>query len=164
VPDDSTTAELIAAFRRGAAILSESIEGMDDEALRARPVAGKMSTLEVVCHIADCDQFLADRMKRTIATDEPVLMGVDAITYLGALHYHDRDPAQEIALVDVTRSQLADDLERVPSAAWARTSTWVDDDGSRESVTLLEWLEHTVEHLEGHVETIREKRAALGLG
>lgn len=161
--DESTTADLMAAFRRGAAVLGESIEGMDAEALRARPVAGKLSTLEVVCHIADCDQFLADRMKRTIATDEPVLMGVDALTYVDALHYHDRDPAQEIALVDITRAQLADDLERVPSAAWARTSTWVDDDGSTEPVTLLEWLEHTVEHLEGHVESIREKRAALGL-
>jgi uncharacterized damage-inducible protein DinB len=163
VTEETRATELIAAFRRGAPVLAESIEGMDAEALRARPVPGKMSTLEVVCHIADCDQFLADRMKRTIAADEPVLMGVDAITYLDALHYQDRDPAQEIALVEVTRAQLADDLERIPSAAWERSSTWVDDDGSTEPVTLLEWLEHTVEHLEGHVVTIREKRAVLGL-
>jgi uncharacterized damage-inducible protein DinB len=163
VADESATADLIAAFREGAGALADSIEGMDAEALRARPVAGKMSTLEVVCHVADCDQFLADRMKRTIATEDPVLMGVDAITYLGALHYHDRDPVQEIALIEITRAQMADDLERVASDAWERGSTWVDDDGTRERITLLEWLEHTVEHLEDHVATIREKRAALGL-
>jgi hypothetical protein len=163
VADATRVPELVAAYRAGADVLRDAVDGMDAEALRARPIAGKMSTLEVVCHVADCDQFLADRMKRTIATDDPVLMGVDAITYLDALHYHDRDPAQEIALVEITRAQMADDLERVSSDAWGRGSTWVDDDGTEERITLLEWLEHTVEHLEDHVGTIREKRAALGL-
>jgi uncharacterized protein (TIGR00369 family) len=30
-----------------------------------RPVAGKWSTLELVCHIADCEQFFASRIKRS---------------------------------------------------------------------------------------------------
>jgi hypothetical protein len=29
----------------------------------------------VVCHIADCEQFFADRMKRTVAMDRPLLLG-----------------------------------------------------------------------------------------
>jgi hypothetical protein len=32
---------------------------MTGEQLRSRPVAGKWSTLEVVCHVADREQFFA---------------------------------------------------------------------------------------------------------
>ena len=57
--DGRPAEELVAAYRRGAALMREAVAGMDADALRARPIAGKMSSLEVACHIADCEQFLA---------------------------------------------------------------------------------------------------------
>jgi hypothetical protein len=55
---------------------------MTGEQLRSRLVAGRRSTLEVVCHVADCEQFFADRIKRTVAmavvadvTDAPLPNG-----------------------------------------------------------------------------------------
>ena len=35
------------------------------------------STLEVICHLADCEQFFADQRKRTIAMDRPLLIGAE---------------------------------------------------------------------------------------
>src|SRR5690349_24937469 len=89
--DGSPSDDLIAAYEVGPQTLRVAVAGLTPEQLRARPVAGRWSTLEVVCHLADCEQFFADRLKRTIATDRPLLLGAEGSRYPGPLHYHDRD-------------------------------------------------------------------------
>lgn len=156
--EDISTGELIARYRSGSDLLRDAVAGLTREQLLAHPIAGKMSAQEVVCHVADCDQFLADRMKRTIAMDRPLLVGADGWLYPEALRYADRDLALDLALVDVTRAQMAGDLDRVSPEAWGRTAIHTDTG----LVTLRQLLLHTVRHLEHHVRTIEEKRAALG--
>jgi hypothetical protein len=151
--------ELIARYRAGVAMLRKTVAEMDHEALVSRPIRGKMSSLEVVGHVADSDQFLADRMKRTIATDRPLLIGVDGDGYLRALAYQDRDLELQLALVEATRMQMAADLDRLDEEAWSRS-------GMHSEVgllTLRQMLLHAIRHLEAHAATIAEKRAALGL-
>jgi hypothetical protein len=152
-------AELVAAYRRGAEVLRSALAGLDADALRARPIAGKLSSMEVACHVVDSDQFMADRLKRTIATERPLLMGVESIDYVRALRYHDRDLDLDLRLLEVTREQMAEDLDRLPAEAWSRTAIHSE----RGAQTLVEILTHAVEHVEDHVETILEKRRALGL-
>lgn len=152
-------AQLIAAYLHGPGLLRDAIAGLDAEALRARPVPGKMSSLEVVCHIVDSDQFMCDRMKRTIATNRPLLMGVESASYPTPLSYHERDLELDLHLLEVQRAQMAADLKRLPDDAWYRHAEH-SENGTQ---TLLELFLHAVEHLEGHIVAIAEKRAALGL-
>jgi len=152
-------AELIADYRRGPAVLREALAGLDATALRTRPIPGKLSSLEVACHIVDSDQFMCDRMKRTIATARPLLMGVESVDYVGALRYHERDLDLDLRLFDVQRDQMAADLARMGPEAWGRTAVH-SENGTQ---SLVDILEHAVEHLEDHVERIYEKRRALGL-
>lgn len=159
VDDERSAEELVAAYRAGCALIREAIAGMDAGALTARPVAGKMSSLEVLGHVADADQFLADRMKRTIATERPLLVGVDGIAYLDALRYHDRDPEVQLRLIEVTREQMAADLDRLEESSWTREAIHTETG----LVTLRQLLLHTIRHLESHVAAVREKRDALGL-
>ncbi len=154
-----TPAELMAAYKHGPARLREALTGMDAEALQARPIAGKLSSMEVACHIVDSDQFMCDRIKRTLATDKPLIMGVESVDYVGALRYHERDLELDLRLLEVQREQMAYDLERMPDAAWQRTAVH-SENGLQ---TLVDIVEHAVEHLEDHVARIYEKRAALGL-
>jgi uncharacterized damage-inducible protein DinB len=63
----ATLVQLIDAYLAGTTALRQAVTGMSREQLLARPVSGKWSTLEVVCHLADFDPILADRMKRVIA-------------------------------------------------------------------------------------------------
>ncbi len=158
-PLSATSVELIAAYRRGPATLREAVAGMSAEELRARPIAGKMSSLEVLAHIVDSDQFMCDRVKRTIATDKPLLMGIESADYPGPLSYHERDPELDLRLLEVQREQLAADLDRLRPEAWERVA--VHSEAGMQ--TLHEIFHHAVEHLEGHVLTIAEKRAALGI-
>jgi len=157
--DGRSIAELIAAYRLGPSLVRDAVSDLAPDQLRARPVAGKLSTLEVVGHVADCDQFLADRMKRTIATERPLLVGVDGDTYPEALHYQERDLALQLELLDVTRRQMAADLERLSAQTWSRTAVHSESG----PVTLRQLLLHSVRHVERHLEAIAEKRRALGL-
>src|SRR4051794_35844453 len=59
--------ELVADYAAGPALLRTAVAGMTGEGLLTRPFAGKWSTLEVVCHVCDSEQFFADRLKRTLA-------------------------------------------------------------------------------------------------
>jgi len=156
--DGIPVTELVERYRAGRALLRDAIADLTHEQLLAHPIAGKMSAQEVVCHVADCDQFLADRMKRTIAMDRPLLVGAHGWLYPEALRYAERDLALQLALVDATRAQLAADLERLTPEAWERTAVHTETG----LVTLRQLLLHTVRHLEHHVRTIEEKRAALG--
>jgi len=160
VDDGRPVSELIEAYRNGPRLLRESVRELTREQLLARPVAGKMSTQEVVCHVADAEPYLADRMKRTVAMDRPLLVGVDGWLYLEALSYHERDIELDLALVDATRAQMAADLEHLGESAWERTAIHTETG----LVTLRQLLLHTINHLEGHVVAIEEKRRAMGVG
>jgi hypothetical protein len=154
-----TAAELLAHYRHGADVLRAAVEGMDADQLRARPIVGMLSSLEVACHIVDSDQFMCDRIKRAIATERPLIIGVESIEYPGPLHYHERDLELDLRLLEVQRDQLAADLDRVGAEVWTRTAVHSEVG----LVTVLDLFEHAVEHLEDHVDRIAKKRAALGL-
>jgi uncharacterized damage-inducible protein DinB len=154
-----TTEGLISAYESGPQRLRDAVAGLTPAQLRARPVEGRWSTLEVLCHLADCEQFFADRMKRTIAMDRPLLIGADGFCYPGPLHYHDRDVEEEIELIRITRGQMARILRLVPGEAWGRTAVHSE----MGLVTLRQLVLHAVRHEEHHLAFVAEKRRALGV-
>ena len=157
--DDSalTAADLISAYEQGVEELRLAVAGMTGEQLLSRPVAGKWSTLEVVCHIADCEQFFADRMKRTVAMDRPLLLGADGFRYPEPLRYQDHDLGEELDLVAVTRRETARTLRLVAPDAWQRTAVHSETG----LVTLRQLLLHAINHLRHHLRFVAEKRAAI---
>lgn len=158
--DDSslTAADLILAYEKGIEELRLAVAGMTSEQLRSRPVAGKWSMLEVVCHIADCEQFFADRMKRTVAMERPLLLGADGFRYPEPLSYQEHDLEQELDLVAVNRRQMARTLKLVAAGAWQRTAVHSETG----LVTLRQLLLHAINHLRHHLRFVAEKRVALG--
>lgn len=157
--DGAPIAELIARYRTGHELLHETLQDLDDTQLDVRPVPGKLSAREVLAHIADCEQFYADRMKRTIAMDRPLLLGADGWLYPEALHYGNRDTRLDLRLIEATRAQMARDLEALGAETWGRVAVHSETG----LVTLRQLLLHAIRHLEWHVDTILEKRAAMGL-
>jgi len=152
-------ADLLRLYAAGPATLEASVAGLMADHLRARPVAGRWSTLEVICHVADTEQFFADRMKRTLAMDRPLLVGADGWRYPEPVRYHDRDPAEELPLVAMTRRQMGRILALVPADAWRRDAVHTETG----LVTLRQLLLHAVRHLDNHVGFIHDKRRALGI-
>jgi uncharacterized damage-inducible protein DinB len=152
-------AELIESYLAGPRMLRQAVAGMTREQLVARPVAGKWSTQEVVCHLADFEPILADRMKRVIAEERPQLIGADEQRFAAALQYHERNVEEELALIENTRSQMARILRRLPPEALRRVGVH-NERGPR---TLEELLAGAINHIPHHAKFIAEKRRALGL-
>jgi uncharacterized damage-inducible protein DinB len=152
-------AQLIEDYLAGPSAVRKAVAGMNAQQLQARPVAGKWSTLEVVCHLADFDPIMADRMKRVIAEDRPQLIGADEKRFAAALAYHDRDLEEELTILEKTRGQLARILRKLPSEALQRVGVH-NERGPR---TLEQLLTGAVAHIAHHLEFVKEKRKALGL-
>ncbi len=155
----SALATLIEQFLDGPKQLRRAVQGLTREQQLAKPIVGKMSTLEVVAHLADFDPILADRMKRIIAEEKPTLLGADENRFLAALAYHDRDLEEELRIIELTRSQLAKILRTLPDSALTRVGIH-NEKGPR---SLEQLLTTATNHITHHLTFIQEKRKALGL-
>jgi uncharacterized damage-inducible protein DinB len=128
---------------------------MDTAQLHAKPIPGKMSTQEVVNHIVDSELRMVERMRRTIAGDEPLIIQ----GHPEPQQHPERDVQADLQLLQTTREQAAEELRPLAPDVWKRVAMRREE----RVVTLRHLLLHTIHHLENHVATIKEKRAALGL-
>ncbi len=155
----SSPSELIDAFLDSLPRLRRAVADLSPDQLRARPVPGKWSTLEVVCHLVDSDQAWCHRMKRVIAEERPLLIGYDETRFTASLPYQESDLNETLALMEGMRRQMARTLRALPEAAWSRTGVHSE----RGLVTLAEMLRLEAEHVPHHIVHILEKRRAMGL-
>ena len=150
---------LLDAYLAGPKQLRSAVAGLSREQLILRPVAGRWSVLEVVCHLADTDANIVHRLKRVLSEERPVFDRVQPDLMLSALAYHDRDVEEELGLFDLGRRQIARILRSGPSEAWARVGI-LGDRGVR---IVSQMVTGAVEHLAHHLKFVDEKRKALGL-
>ncbi len=155
----STIRDLIERYKQGPELLRQAVAGMTPEQLDARPIPGRWSTREVVCHIVDFDQLYADRMKRVIAENEPSFSPSEPDAFAAHLAYSKRDLTKELELLTLLREQMAVILDSLPDEAFQRVGRHV----VRGLVTLQELLQAITDHIPHHVSFIEEKKAALGL-
>jgi len=152
-------ASLIDQYLSGPSKLRKAVAGMTREQFAAHPVTGKWSTLEVVCHIADFEPVYADRMKRVIAEDNPLLLSGDPDRFQARLAYGVRDVAEELTLIGTVRSQMARILKTLPESDFARTGKHSADG----PLSLQVLLERITNHIPHHAKFIDDKRRSLGL-
>lgn len=155
----ATLPQLIDAYLQGPQKLRQAVKGMTQEQLVARPIAGKWSSLEVVCHLCDFEPVYADRMKRVIAEDRPTLLGADEKQFAASLAYHERDLEEELSIVEMTRQQMARILRTLKPEALQRVGVH-NEVGPR---TLEQLLTTITNHIDHHVKFIHEKRKALNV-
>lgn len=154
-----TLRELVDAYQAGTGDLRKAVAGMTRDQLLARPVPGKWSTLEVVCHLVDFEPIYAERMKRVIALDEPPLLAADETKFAATLAYQERDLEEELAVLDATRRQMVRILRRLPDEAVNRVGIH-NERGPR---SLGDLIGGVVDHVQHHMPFIVEKRRALGI-
>jgi uncharacterized damage-inducible protein DinB len=155
----ASLAELIDNYLAGPRALRQAVAGLSREQALARPVPGKWSTLEVVCHLADFDPIYADRMKRVIAEERPQLLGADETRFAAALAYQQRDLEEELDIIDRTHSQMARILRTLPDQARGRVGLH----NERGPLSLEDLLGGVAKHFTHHLKFVADKRRALGL-
>lgn len=134
--------------------------GLTPEQAQQRPVAGRWSTLEVVAHLADFEPIYADRMKRVLAEDRPLMMSGNPDAFASRLAYHSRDLSEELRLIEAVRGQMGRILNQIAPGDWER----VGQHSSDGMIPLRILLERVTGHITHHLPFLLEKRRALGLG
>ena len=97
---------VIEAYLAGPRELRAAVAGLSREQLVSRPVPGKWSVLEVVCHLADTDANIAHRIKRVLSEERPTFERVQPDLMQAALAYHAREVEEELTAFEVTRRQI----------------------------------------------------------
>ena len=149
---------IIDNYLDGSGILRKAVAGMTPEQLVARPIPGKWSTLEVICHLADFEIVYADRIKRVIAENEPTLFGGDPDGFAARLAYHQRDAEEELQVIESIRKQVARILQSLMPVDFQRRGIHSESG----PLTLETLVQRITGHIPHHVQFIEEKRKVLG--
>jgi hypothetical protein len=150
-------ADLIAAYESGITELQNAVAGMTADQAKARPIAGKWSTIECVAHLAGTEIYFSDRIERAIALDHPMLLSVDEQPYPDRIGFQELDLAEEVALLTALRKHVARVLKLQPPEAWKRTAVHT----ASGILNLRQLVLQSVRHLRHHLPFIAEKRKAL---
>ncbi|MGD0653115.1 MAG: DinB family protein [Thermoguttaceae bacterium] len=148
---------LIDDYLAGPQLLRQAVAGMTQEQLVARPVPGKWSTLEVICHLADFEIVGADRIKRVIAENEPTLFGGDEKIFAARLAYHQRNAEEELLLIELIRKQVARILRTLKPEDFQRRG--IHSEVGPQTLEAL--VQRRSRHIPHHIQFIEEKRKAL---
>jgi len=155
---------LINQYSQGGEELARSIQGLTAGDLQQSPPAnagpelGRWTIQQVVIHLADAEAALADRIRRVIAEDDPVLLAWDETKFAERLMYSEQSAEDAVALVSLTRRQLARVLRKLPEGAFERAGRHSE----RGRQTLAEILAMAVGHLNHHLKFIKAKREHFG--
>ena len=148
---------LIEKYLDGPRQLRAAIAGMTDEQINAAPVPGKWSTRQVICHLADFEPVYADRFKRAIAEDEPMVFDGDPDKFAASLAYDRRDIEEELQMIESVRKHVARILRTLNPEDFERTVQHSESG----LMTLERLLAHITNHIPHHIKFIEEKRQAM---
>jgi hypothetical protein len=148
---------LIDQYSAGPALVRQAVAGMTRQQALARPIAGKWSSLEVVCHLADFEIVYVDRLAAVIAEDGPTLPGRDEQKFAARLAYHERDLEEQLRVIEGLRGHMTRVLRTLKDADLARVGNHTEAG----PLSLEQLLGRATGHVQHHVKFIHEKRAAM---
>lgn len=154
--------QLVDQYEAGAEKVAQAIRNLTPEDLLAVPdpeaKVGKWSIQEVVIHLADAEAAFADRFRRMIAEDDPILYAWDENRFAERLHYDKQSAQDAVEMIRLTRLQTARILRAAGSSGLSRTG----NHSERGPIRLDDGIAHANAHLDHHVKFIHDKRANMG--
>jgi uncharacterized damage-inducible protein DinB len=153
------SALVIDRYASGGAILAYAVAGLTPEQETAHPGPGDWSIAQLVTHLLDSDLVHADRMKRVIAEDAPVLQAYDETRWIERLGAETMPVEEAVNLLANHRHWMTRILRRCTAADFARAGQHTEVG----RVTLAELLATDVNHLDHHLRFLYAKRGKLGV-
>ena len=146
-------------YADGGPLLAYALAGLTPQQEQARPGPGTWSIAELAVHLLDSDLVIADRMKRVIAEEQPVLLAFDENAWLARLDSHAMPVDEAAALFAAHRRWMTRVLRNRTDADFARAG--MHSEAGRK--TLADLLAGAVSHLDHHLRFLYGKRANLGV-
>lgn len=146
--------DLLERFRRGGELLAVVTTGAAGPELDFVAGPDKWSVRQIICHLADSEIVIADRFRRTIAEDNPAIIGFDQDAWAKNLDYNRRKVSASIESFRRLRQETYEILKDLPESAYARKATH----NERGEMTLLDLLRTYAQHVESHAKQIQGVR------
>lgn len=100
----------------------------DAPSLSARPAPGVWSALEYAGHVSDTLTLFADRIELAIDIENPRFEYQDQEAAVLDRRYNDADPGEVAAAICFNAERFAQVLDTLPSEAWVRGGTRLEDE------------------------------------
>ncbi len=155
----SHTSSLIDRYAAGGPLLVYATSGLAREHEIARIGPGTWSIAQLVSHLLDSDLVLADRMKRVIAEDEPVLQAFDENRWIERLDSQSMPVEEAVNLLAAQRHWMTRILRNCSETDFNRAG--IHTEAGRK--TLADLVVTCVSHIDHHLRFLFAKRAALGV-
>ena len=155
----SKSSGVIDRYAAGGPLLVYAASDLTPEQEQARPGPGAWSIAELVAHLLDSDLVLADRMKRVIAEDMPVLQAFNENAWIERLDSHAMPVEEAVNLFAAQRHWMTRVLRNCRDDDFARAGMHTET-GRK---TLADLLAGSVGHLDHHLRFLYAKRANLGV-
>jgi uncharacterized damage-inducible protein DinB len=150
---------VIDRYEAGGGMLAYAISGLSPEQVTARPGPGDWSIAELVGHLLDADLVYAERMKRVLAEESPVLQNFDENAWVARFGAGEIPLEEAAELFRSNRRWMARILRSCSESDFARTGRHTE----RGPLTLAELVATMVGHLDHHLRFLYGKRANLGV-
>jgi uncharacterized damage-inducible protein DinB len=150
---------LINRYSDGGPLLVLACSNLSPEQCKDHPIVGTWSIAELVAHLLDCDLVFADRMKRIIAEDSPVLQAFDEQAWITSLLSNEMPVEEAASLFDANRKWMTRILKAQDETAFTRAGQHTE----KGRQTLTEVLVYATNHLDHHLKFLYAKRAKLGV-
>jgi len=155
--------EIIESYLAACAAVQKAFSDMGRELMMARPVPGKWSAMEVLCHLVDTDLVVALRIRAALTSDCPRLMAATREQMTTVLASDSRDAEEELTLFQTIRNETARIIRAMPPHALDRQAVLVKVGDVEVTRSIRQFLTGITGHVEHHLAFVHEKRRTLGL-
>ena len=149
--------KLIAQYSAGYREVEAALAGFPPGSVAAHPFPGKWSAREIVHHLSDSESISAQRLRRLISEERPVIQGYDQEVWAVLLRYNLRDHTPALELFRAVRATTAQLLPELSEEDWQRAG-WHTQSGL---YTASHWLQIYAAHAHNHAAQITRLKAAL---
>ncbi|MGG5251996.1 DinB family protein [Neobacillus sp. SM06] len=142
---------LMEQYQKGYSKLLNEVDGLSKELLLFKPSETSWSITEIIIHVSDAELVHIHRMKAVLAEENPILTAFDQELWTDRLHSQQLDHQLYLQLFKSMRESFLPILQQLTEQDYFRTGTHT----VAGPLTFKEILEHSIEHVEGHIEQIR---------
>ena len=154
-------ASLLEVYSSGPVRFRNSVKGLSESEMKARPVEGKWSIREIAFHLVDSETVAAVRIRQAITQSDRNLAFYDQDVWTRDLNYQDMSDEQLAAQLDLfehLRRSMTLFFRRIEDDAWQRTGLH----RRRGEMSVRDMLGLYTGHCEKHIQQIIERRRLLG--
>ncbi len=128
------------------------IEGLTEEQFLYKPSENSWSIREIIIHVTDAELVHVHRMKSVLSENNPILTAFDQDAWTSKLQTQSLDHRLYLSLLKAIIDSFIPILNKLGEDDFLRVGTH----NVEGEFTFKELLEHSIEHIQNHVEQIRK--------